>query len=219
MDVSNLFNPGLYKITCLKNDKIYIGESSNILSRLGKHVSTLETNNHDCIELQTDFNTFGKIFFKFEALELNNKYLNENLRKQKEKIYIKKIKKSYNFKDKHNWNFYTQKVKIKGVIYNSLRQASSIVLESRTNLVRKCKDINNKDYILLEKQTYLKAKIYEKNSIPCQINTIIYPSISKASKTLNHSYETITKRCKSNKYPNYMFINQIDRSNDYPEGE
>lgn len=219
MDVSNLFNPGLYKITCLKNDKIYIGESSNVLSRLGQHVSTLENNRHDCIELQKDFNKFGKKFFKFEALELNNNYLNESLRKQKEQIYIQQIRKSYNFKDKQNWNFYTQKVKIKGVIYNSLRQASLIVDESRTNLVRKCKDINNKNYIFLEKKTYIKAKIYENNSIPCKINNIIYPSISNASKTLNHSYETITKRCKSNNYPNYMFINQIDRSNDYPEGE
>lgn len=219
MDISNLFNPGLYKITCLKNNKIYIGESSNVLSRLGKHVSTLENNKHDCIELQKDFNKFGKEFFKFEALELNNNYLNENLRKLKEKQYIKQIKNSYNFKDKQNWNFYTQKVKIKGLIYISLRQASSILSESRTNLVRKCKNSKNKDYIFLEKQTYAKAKIYEKNSIACKINNIVYLSISEASKNLKHSYETINKRCKSNKYPNYIFLNQIDRSNDYPEGE
>jgi group I intron endonuclease len=135
MDVSNLFNPGLYKITCLKNNKIYIGESSNVLSRLGKHVYALENNQHDCIELQNDFNKFGKIVFKFEALELNNKYLNESVRKLKEKFYIKQIQKftSYNFQDKQNWNYYVQKVKIKGVIYNSLRQASSILNESRTN--------------------------------------------------------------------------------------
>ena len=29
----NLFNPGLYKIPCLKNNKIYIGESSNVSNR------------------------------------------------------------------------------------------------------------------------------------------------------------------------------------------
>jgi hypothetical protein len=86
-------------------------------------------------------------------------------------------------------------------------------------LTRKCKNINNNDYIFLEKQTYFKAKIYEQNSIACKINDITYLSISKASKYLNHSYETITKRCKSDKYPNYIFLNRIDRSNDYPEGE
>lgn len=68
MEISYLFNPGLYKITCLKNNKIYIGQSSNILSRLGRHVDNLENTRHDCIELQKDFNQFGKQFFKFESL-------------------------------------------------------------------------------------------------------------------------------------------------------
>ena len=218
MDISNLFNPGLYKITCLKNNKVYIGESSNVLSRLGKHASTLEKNKHDCIELQNDFNKFGKSFFKFEVLELNNN-LDENIRKNKEKLYIKKLKKSYNSIKKQTWNFYCQKVKINGVVYNSLRQASSILDESRTNLVRKCRNTNNTSYIFLEKKSYSQINFYKKNSISCKINNVIYLSLSEASKKLNHSYTTITKRCKSNKYPNYIFVNQIDRSNDYPEGE
>ena len=50
MDVSILFNPGLYKITCLKNNKIDIGQSSNVLSRLGRHVDNLKNNRHDCFE-------------------------------------------------------------------------------------------------------------------------------------------------------------------------
>ena len=65
MDVSNFFNPGLYKITCLTNQKIYIGESENVLSRLGRHVESLEKKRHDCVELQTDFNLYGKKYFKF----------------------------------------------------------------------------------------------------------------------------------------------------------
>lgn len=60
MDISNLFNPGLYKITCLKNNKIYIGQSSNVLSRLGRHVDNLEKDRHDCLELQNDFNEYGR---------------------------------------------------------------------------------------------------------------------------------------------------------------
>ena len=84
MDISDLFNSGLYKITCLKNNKIYIGQSSNVLSRLGRHADNLENNRHDCLELQKDFNKFGKRFFKFESLEIGEKYVNENLRKKKE---------------------------------------------------------------------------------------------------------------------------------------
>lgn len=42
MDV--LFNPGIYKITCstLKNNKVYIGQSNNLLVRLGRHAEKLQ---------------------------------------------------------------------------------------------------------------------------------------------------------------------------------
>ena len=60
MDISSLFDPGVYKITCLKNNKISIGMSSNVLSRLGRHTDNLENNRHDCLQLQQDFNQFGK---------------------------------------------------------------------------------------------------------------------------------------------------------------
>ena len=55
MDVSHLFNTGLYKISCLKNNKVYIGESSNVLSRLGRHVDNLENNRHDCLRITKRF--------------------------------------------------------------------------------------------------------------------------------------------------------------------
>lgn len=132
MDIFYLFNPGLYTITCLKNNKIYIGQSSNVLSRLGRHADNLENNRHDCLELQKDFNKFGKIFFKFESLEIDEKYVNENLRKKKEQEYIKGNENIYNFKSNHNWKFYFQQLKIFGKTYDSLRQAALSLKESRT---------------------------------------------------------------------------------------
>ena len=96
MDISKLFNPGLYKITCLKNKKSYIGQSSNVLNRLGRHCDALENNRHDCTELQKDFNKYGKSAFIFESLEIGDQYFNEILRKTKENQYIKQFKKTYN---------------------------------------------------------------------------------------------------------------------------
>lgn len=205
MDVSNLFNPGLYQITCLKNNKLYIGQSTNVLSRLGRHVDNLENNRHDCLELQNDFNTYGKKFFKFESLEIDDKYVNEKLRKNKENEYIKNTKDSYNSKDNYNWNFYSQKIKINDIIYDSLRQAALIRNESRTNITRNCKNKNNLDYSFLEKTDY--DIIYKKKSISCKIDNVIYDSISQASKILKQSYTTIKKRCNSKEYPNYIFYN------------
>lgn len=56
MNFSELFNPALYKITCTVNQKQYIGESSNLFNRFGRHTDTLEKNRNDCVEMQRDFN-------------------------------------------------------------------------------------------------------------------------------------------------------------------
>jgi len=200
MDISHLFNPGLYQITCLKNNKVYIGQSSNVLSRLGRHVDNLENNRHDCSDLQNDFNCYGKAFFTFESLELN---INSKVRKDKEKQLIKKHKKTYNLKSHSGWNFYSQKVKIKNKIYPSLRQASLLTGESRTHLTRKCKTARSKDYLFLEKTD--DKKLSKRNSICVTIDNVFYNSISQAASTLKKSPATIKKRCQSEKYPNYSF--------------
>ena len=146
MDVSNLFNPGLYKITCLKNNKIYIGESANVLNRLGRHANDLEKNRHDCFELQNDFNCYGKFFFKFERLELDlKKDKNRRLNKELNLINTIPMNQRYNKKGLTE-TFETKSVRIKGKYYSSLTQASFLLNESRTNLTRKCKNKNIKNY-------------------------------------------------------------------------
>lgn len=163
MDVSPLFNPGIYKITCLKNEKIYIGESTNVLSRLGRHSDNLENNRHDCLDLQKDFNKYGKQGFLFELLEFGPELQLELTRKRKENQYINEIKTHlrYNKEQNKSWNFYSREVCIKGKIFQSLRDG--FIPESRTNIARKCKDLNNLDYQFLEKTSY--KRIYKKNSI------------------------------------------------------
>lgn len=203
MDISNLFNPGLYKITCLKNNKVYIGESANVLNRLGRHANDLEKNRHDCFELQNDFNRYGKKWFKFENLDLN---LNFYERKKEEKKMIQKQKKSYNKKSTSTWNFYSQKIQIENQTYVSLRQASLQTGKSRTHLTRKCKDPQCKDYFFLEKTNY--DSIYKKKSICVIIHGVFYDSISKASKALKKSPTTIKKRCEAKKYPNYEICSE-----------
>ena len=77
---------GVYKITNITNNKIYIGSSKNILQRWKNHIRELETNSHKNLFLQSDWNVFGKDSFIFEILEecsideqyeTEQKYLNE----------------------------------------------------------------------------------------------------------------------------------------------
>ena len=70
-----------YKITCLKNGKVYVGESQNVFHRLGRHTTDLQENRHDCPELQQNFNKYGKNAFKFESLTVDSKYADYRLRK------------------------------------------------------------------------------------------------------------------------------------------
>lgn len=69
---------GVYKITCLVNNKFYIGSASSSRgtpSRIGfncrikNHIRTLNNNKHRNIILQNSWNKYGYNNFKFEILE------------------------------------------------------------------------------------------------------------------------------------------------------
>ena len=61
---------GIYKITNLINNKLYIGSSINLKSRKWKHFRDLEKGKHANIILQNSYNKHGKDVFKWEIIEL-----------------------------------------------------------------------------------------------------------------------------------------------------
>lgn len=61
---------GIYKIECLQNNKVYIGQSHNIYVRWLVHKSKLKTNSHSNFLLQQDYNKYGENNFKFSILEI-----------------------------------------------------------------------------------------------------------------------------------------------------
>lgn len=62
--------PGIYKITCTANNKIYIGSSVNLQKRKRDHFYELRRNNHNNSKLQRAWNKYGEQAFIFEVLEL-----------------------------------------------------------------------------------------------------------------------------------------------------
>lgn len=62
-------NCGIYKITCIINNKVYIGQSTDIEKRWKDHVIRLDNNSHDNSYLQNAWNKYGKEAFKFEIIE------------------------------------------------------------------------------------------------------------------------------------------------------
>lgn len=60
---------GIYKITCLENGRVYIGQAKNILSRWTEHKTKLNGNYHINKHLQSAWNKYGSDKFIFEVLE------------------------------------------------------------------------------------------------------------------------------------------------------
>ena len=78
---------GIYKITCLANNKCYIGKSVNLNKRLHNHYYGLTNNKHHSPYLQNSFNKYGidnfiitilisGIFTQEELSDLEKKYIN-----------------------------------------------------------------------------------------------------------------------------------------------
>ena len=87
---------GVYSITNLKTNKLYIGESLDIDKRWINHKNDLLNNQHANYYLQQDFNKYGKSFFKFEVLqeiERNSITITQSKLLMLENAYIEKYKK------------------------------------------------------------------------------------------------------------------------------
>ena len=61
---------GIYRITCLPENKSYIGKSKNIGNRWMSHLSALADQTHVNVGLQQAYNTYGISSFVFEIIEL-----------------------------------------------------------------------------------------------------------------------------------------------------
>lgn len=78
---------GIYAIINTSNNKIYVGQSKNIKSRINRHKSELKHGKHRNIYLQRECNKYGFESLKFEIIELCD--LGEL--NAKERFYIEKF--------------------------------------------------------------------------------------------------------------------------------
>lgn len=81
MSYGKKYKSGVYYIVSLYNDKIYIGSSKSIDSRIKIHARLLKNNMHPITRMQLDYNICSKGFI-WGVLEYTDNY------KQQEKYYI-----------------------------------------------------------------------------------------------------------------------------------
>jgi group I intron endonuclease len=87
---------GVYKVTNVWNNKIYIGESLNIERRWKEHIDDLKNNKHHSYKLQNDWNIYGDKAFDFKIIKEINKQYNDLSKKAVSIIYEKQYIEKYN---------------------------------------------------------------------------------------------------------------------------
>lgn len=83
----------IYKITCEKDRRFYIGASTSPHNRRLEHFNHLRKNKHHNIFLQRAFNKYGEESFTYEVLEI---FEDEELMWRKEEELIEALSNTYN---------------------------------------------------------------------------------------------------------------------------
>ena len=131
---------GIYTITNLKNNKVYVGSSVNLGSRLNDHKHKLINNEHANIYLQNDWNKYGEDNFEFKIIKLVE--METDLPKE-EKSLIDISKQEfgvYNISDPleetHRGRFKKEKVKSKGSSKYSKQQVLDYMNENFSDKIQ-----------------------------------------------------------------------------------
>jgi len=145
---------GIYKIRNLKNDKIYIGSSINLMKRQRDHFRSLNLKNHYNLKLQRSFNKHSKDNFIFEIILECNK---EDLLKM-EQYYIDTLKPLYNIRTIANSNLGTKRSAITKLKMRNAQLGKKMSNESKLKMSAK------RIGIKLSDETKLRMKISANNS-------------------------------------------------------
>lgn len=86
----------IYKITNIKNNKVYIGMTNNYHGRIWQHKHALKNNNHFSLNLQNDYFKFGIDSLKFELLKTFDNKKEAYAMEKEYIIYYKNLNLSYN---------------------------------------------------------------------------------------------------------------------------
>jgi len=114
---------GVYKITCIRNNKVYIGQSLDINRRLNQHFNALNslTHSHHSKAFQEDWDKYGCDAFIAEIVE----QVPPSKLEEREKYWIDFYK-----SDTEGYN-------VRGEYYKAIKDEIDSVIEKLNNLKEK----------------------------------------------------------------------------------
>ena len=202
--------PGLYVIWNTAINKFYVGQSNNVPARLSSHWRELEIRRHECRLMQEHQNSIGSGYFKFISLDIDEKWANEDIRKEAE-LELIRLNESvvYNIlipvkEQKHK---YKKAVRFRDNIYPSIAEAARIQNIGETQVRRLIRDIRNTDW-----SEVLTDNILEENLINIEkarkvrVHDQIYRSIREASNQTGICRRTLMRHLNSSTHDYCSFI-------------
>lgn len=221
----SLVKPGFYEICYLKTGKRYIGETQNLLERLGKHVAILQTQTHDCSALQADWsketkennlaNAFSISVFAHQDKE--DVVMDKKKRKVQESMYLSRFDPETLYNVSHTplrgddkRENYRVIVQIKGVDYESIAAAAATLGVGETTIRRWVTNPARTDCFIKER---VKHGYNE-----CVVDGVQYPSVdSLVEQELAPTALFATRRLKSSNFPNWFYLDEQKRAEAYRE--
>lgn len=95
----------IYKITCIPQNKVYVGQTKNKRKRIDEHKYDLRHNIHHSVYMQRAFNKYGESNFKFEIIEACNE-LNVDEKERYWISYYNSTDKNFGFNSESGGNKY-----------------------------------------------------------------------------------------------------------------
>jgi len=154
---------GIYKITNLKNEKVYIGQSDRLNDREREHFYRLEKQIHSNEYLQRSYNKHGKDNFMFEIIENTDDLDNRELYFINEYGGINSNL-NYNLKNPltKEWSDYTRVKQSNSMIgENNPNYGNKWTQQQKDNLSKKRKGISLEERIGKDKADLAKKRMAE----------------------------------------------------------
>jgi group I intron endonuclease len=202
---------GIYKITNIVDNKIYIGCASNIRTRKNGHWYDLRSNYHKNSYLQNAWNKYGEVNFKFELIEL----CNVKLLHEKEHFWVdyyncldRTI--GYNLKptDPNGCSIHSEETKEKLRQANKGQKPTQKCIEAVKTYNASEKGIKNfaKARAKLKDVDYKKVNAHKRKKVKNLLTGEIYDSLVHASNILNIPKYNLSRKLSGKRNNNINLI-------------
>jgi hypothetical protein len=181
IDLTPYAVPGIYEIRCIPRNRVYIGD---LLVRLGKHAASLTQNQHDCTDLQQDWNQFGLQGHSFRILRHGPSWNTAEKRRAEEAIILKRRQQqSFSVYNTDRIATFTKNyrrvLEIDNKVYESVATAQKEVGVSETTIRRRLRDPKYSTWKELDRVEHGYTKVCIEGQEFESINAVVEAGLAK----------------------------------------